>query len=194
MAMPEFQHCPTCDEEYAASATACAECGAALTPGPLPRLEHGSRAAGSAEPAAGATLDRLLTRMPGKQADHAVRALLLEAIPCRVECDGHEKTYTPERPPMEPFAISRPVAVYVAADQLDPAQAVLDSFTDGDLIGDQWNTASAETEIEIDATDAGADLDDTPSASEPIEPEGTSIGTALVVGAVIIALLLLFAR
>src|SRR5690242_21700231 len=114
----ELQHCPACDEEYVAGVATCVECGGPLQPGPLARLEQRARtltrADASADAGGGTPRPmRLLAEIPGLQADHAVRALLLEGIACRVECQGVGKTYEPDQPPAEPFAITLPVSIYV---------------------------------------------------------------------------------
>jgi hypothetical protein len=199
----DLQHCPACDEEYVAGATSCAECGGPLTAGPLARLEAAAR--GSSVEAAPATrsLDRLLARLPGRQADQAARALVMEGLSCRAECQGLEKTYTPERPPAEAFAVSLDVALYVHGDDLESAQAVLDSFAHDDLIGNQWD----EVEGRGDGGDARpaerhADgvAEDVPAGSgpsvddRPIEPEGTSLRTAALIVAIALLLLFLFGR
>src|SRR6185503_4732629 len=97
----EPQHCPTCQTEYVAGIAACADCGGPLTPGPLGRYT-GATSAAQQTAASGAApsgaFDAVLAQLPGIQADRAVRALLLEEIPCFVECQGMTKTYLPGAP------------------------------------------------------------------------------------------------
>jgi hypothetical protein len=196
--MSDVQHCPACDEEYVSGIPACVDCGGPLTPGPLPRFEApATRPADAGGAAARGALDRLLARLPGKQADQAVRALLLENIACRVLCEGLEKTYTPERPPAEPFAVSLPVEVYVAAQQHDAAQDVLTSLEQEDLIGEQWSDVEGEPHALEPPVAAGASADEPGEdqyADAAPEPQGTSLVTAVLVVAVVLALLFLFGR
>jgi hypothetical protein len=197
-----LQHCPACDEEYVASVTACVECGGPLQPGPLERLERRARdvgaGAGRGETAA-STPSRLLTRIAGLQADHAVRALLLEGIACRVDCQGLARTYQPGQPPAEPFAVTLPVSIYVDEAQLDAAQDVLSSFEAGDLIGDQWSDEPAEPAGDIE-TFAEPIADREPAepveAIPDVEPvsESTSLRTVVLIVVAAIVLLFLFGR
>jgi|SRR5215468_2086067 len=161
----DLQHCAACEEEYIAGVAACIECGGPLAPGPLERASGRTR--GGAPAADESTrLDRLAAELPGLQADHAVRALLLEEIPCRIECQGIQKSYLPGRPPDSPLAMTLPVKIYVAAAQLEPAQEVITSLAEhDDLIGEQWS----EIEPDDDADDKhDNDLDDEP-AHESLE-------------------------
>jgi hypothetical protein len=197
-----LQHCPACDEEYVAGVAACVECGGALQPGPLQRLEHRARDIAGTGPgdATASSPTRLLTRIAGLEADHAVRALLLEGIACRVDCQGLARTYQPGQPPAEPFAVTLPVSIYVDEAQLDAAQDVLSSFESHDLIGDQWSDEGT--------VDAAADLDalaEPVADREPSEPvealpdvepaaESTSLRTVALIVIVAIVLLFLFGR
>jgi hypothetical protein len=202
----ELQHCPTCDEEYVAGVATCVECGGPLQPGPLERLEQRARTltrpGKSVDAAGGAPRPmRLLAEIPGLQADHAVRALLLEGIACRVETQGVGRTYEPDQPPAEPFAVTLPVSIYVSDAQFDAADEVLNSFEPGDVIGDQWSDAGGE-----DASLAEADASLEPvgdreptQPSEPLSdsepsPEGTSLRTVVLIVVVAIVLLFIFGR
>jgi hypothetical protein len=196
-----LQHCPACDEEYVASVTACVECGGPLQPGPLERLERRARDSAAtvrSDPAAAAPR-RLLTRIAGLQADHAVRALLLEGIACRVDCQGLARTYQPGQPPAEPFAVTLPVSIYVDEAQLDAAQDVLSSFEAGDLIGDQWSDERAESAGDIEtSTEPVADREpaEPVEAIPDVEPasESTSLRTVVLIVVAAIVLLFLFGR
>ena len=198
----ELQHCPECQEEYVAGVTACVECGGALHPGPLERLPKSARRADAARPVPEDGTEqsyRLLARMPGVQADHAVRTLLLEEITCRVECQGIVKTYAPGAPPAEPFAVTLPVSVYVMDAQHDSAQEILSSLSSDDVIGDQWSAvedADADSAIGEDEPLADADAEpaaDDPPAGEPVA-ESTSLRTVLLIVVAAIVLLFLFGR
>jgi hypothetical protein len=196
--MSELQHCPACDEEYVAGVAACVDCGGPLTPGPLARLEARARRSDAAPAAPATHLDRLLLRLPGAQADQAVRALLLEGIACRVECGSLGKTYTADRPPEEPFAVNLPVAVYVDAAHEDAAHEVVTSLEDDDLIGEQWSDADEpdpgrEANAEVAAED-GTSADSDAAVEGAIEPEGTSLRTAVLIVVIIVVLLFLFGR
>jgi hypothetical protein len=211
--MSDLQHCAACREEYVAGVAACVECGQPLQAGPLPR---GAAPATRAAPAAGADppLDRLVAELPGLHADQMVRALLLEEIACRVECEGVEKVYRPGQPPAEAFAITLPVSLYVADATYESAQEIVQSLRQEDVIGDQWSAAPAEDEGAADAIDAAADPDaaDEPGAAskfaydhfagapdaqptlgEPVA-ESTSLRTVVLIVLAGIALLFLFAR
>ena len=143
--MSDLQHCAPCQQEYIAGVAACVECGKPLQAGPLPR---GDAPATPAAPVASsdAPLDRLLAELPGLQADQMVRALLIEEITCRVECQGVAKVYRPGHPPSEPFAVTLPVVVYVGDAQYDSAQEIVQSLAQEDVIGDQWSATPAETD------------------------------------------------
>lgn len=181
-----FQHCPACDEEYVAGIAACVECGGALQPGPLPRLERGERraAAAAAAPAAAAAIagapDTLLTELPGREAHEAAVALLQEGIVCAVECDGASKVYLPHQSPREPFAVSRQVSVFVAADQVERAGEILASLQSEDLIGEQWaSTPPPEAglgDIEPEPADA-----EPPSDAAPLAPSRSTMNVVWVV-------------
>jgi hypothetical protein len=208
--MSDLQHCAACEEEYVAGVAACVECGKPLQAGPLPR--RGTPAAPGASP--DRPLDRLLAELPGVQADQMVRALLLEEIACRVECEGVTKVYRPGQPPNEPFAVTLPVTVYVDDATHASAQEIMQSLAHEDVIGDQWSTAPAETEDEADTLDAEAEQDapvessaastfeddhfadaaaGEPTLSEPTA-ESTSLRTVVLIVLAGIALLFLFAR
>lgn len=200
----EPQHCPNCQTEYVAGIAACADCGGPLAPGPLERYAarpaRGAAtappAAGAAVPATGAGFDAILAQLPGLQADHAVKALLLEEIPCFVECQGLTKTYQPGSPPTEPFAVTLPVTVRVRASDLDSAREIVASLNEDDLIGEQWSDEELAEAIEAGAPPAGVPFDDggtAPHAGAP-EAQGTSMVTAAVILAIVVALLFLFGR
>jgi hypothetical protein len=202
----ELQHCPACDEEYVAGVATCVECGGPLQPGPLARLEERTRALTGADASTGAgggapRPTRLLAEIPGLQADHAVRALLLEGIACRVECQGVGKTYEPDQPPAEPFAVTLPVSIYVSDAQFDAAHEVLNSFEPGDVIGDQWSNSEAEAAPLAEAESSLEPVADREplQPSEPLtdaEPaaESTSLRTVVLIVVVAIVLLFLFGR
>ena len=200
----ELQHCPTCDEEYVAGIATCVDCGGPLQPGPLERLEQRARArtrpAAHADTGAAAPT-RLLAEIPGLQADHAVRALLLEGIACRVEAQGVSRTYEPGEPPAEPFAVTLPVKIYVPEAQHTAAEDVLNSFDTGDLIGDQWSDEGAEA-APLDDADAAPEVVADREPAEPVEAlgdgepaaESTSLRTVVLIVAVALVLLFLFGR
>lgn len=211
--MNDLQHCAACAEEYVAGVAACVECGQPLQAGPLPR---GAATATVAAPDAGAntTLDRLLAELPGLQADQMVRALLLEEIPCRVECQGVAKVYRPGQPPSEPFAVTLPVIVYVDDAQYESAQEILQSLAHEDVIGNQWSAAPDQTEDAADRLDADPQQDtpvepraavtfeddhfaDAPHAEEALSAptaESTSLRTVVLIVLAGVLLLFLFAR
>jgi len=199
-----LQHCPSCDEEYVAGVAACVECGGPLQPGPLARLERGARTADSERTTAGPPRpDRLLAELPGLQADHAVRALLLEGVACGVECRGVRKVYVPGEPPAEPFAVTLPVTVYVSDAQYETAQDIVASFQTDDMIGDQWTDGEAEPDeaalIEVEPTGMPVDENQHVLAGEALAddeptPESTSLRTVVVIVVVAVVLLFLFGR
>lgn len=195
-----LQHCPACDEEYVAGIATCVECGGPLQPGPLERLaQRGRMRRGTAPAAPRASLTRLLAKIPGLQADHAVRALLLEGIACRVDCQGVARTYEPGQPPAEPFAVTLPVSIYVDEAQLDAAQDVLTSLESHDLIGEQWNDENADASVEADALAEPVGDREPAQASEPFpdaEPpaESTSLRTVVLIVVAALVLLFLFGR
>jgi hypothetical protein len=199
------QHCPTCQTEYVAGIAACADCGGPLTPGPLGRYAGGataSRAATAGAPAATGAFDAVLTQLPGAQADRAVRALLLEEIPCFVECEGLTKIYQPGSPPTEPFAVTLPVTVHVRHGDLETAREVIDSLDSEDLIGEQWSDEEIAEAAEAAAAPAGVPFDDgeppLPSVDDPHagapEPQRTSMVGVVLIVVVVLGLLLLFGR
>lgn len=195
----DYQHCPACEEEYVTGVAACAECGGPLCPGPLARF---APSAGTPAVAPAADADELLERLPGLQADHAVRALLLEGISCRVECRGLTKTYAPGSPPAEPFAVSLTVALYVPRAQRDAAREVLSSLGHDDLIGDQWSAPEDGGTPDDDVIEAQPAVAREPEsdASPPADfdaagapaAEGTGLRTVLLIVAALVALLFLF--
>lgn len=202
------QHCPACQTEYVAGIAACADCGGPLSPGPLGRYAAAPTSAPSGAAVTGAapagTFDALLARLPGIQADRAVRALLLEEIPCHVECQGLTKSYLPGAPPSEPFAVTLPVAVYVRGADLDTAREVIDSLESEDLIGEQWSDEELAEAAEAASPTAGVPFAEPPSATaeaiadDPTagapEPQRTSMVAVVLVVLVVIGLLLLFGR
>lgn len=206
----ELQHCPTCREEYVAGIAACVECGEPLHPGPLPRgaaaAAPAARAAAAANPAT--ELDRLVAELPGRQADHVVRSLLLEGIACRVECQGVVKVYQAEQRPSEPFAVTLPVTIHVAAAQLENAQEVLESLQQEDVIGEQWSEVPSEddasgtrddeyeqAEAERLAASAAAEAEpDDAAVPAPPAAESTTLRTIVLIVVVGLVLLLIFAR
>lgn len=199
------QHCPTCQTEYVAGISACADCGGPLTPGPLGRYAGAAAAAataGTAAAAATGAFDAVLAQLPGIQADRAVRALLLEEIPCFVECQGLTKTYQPGSPPTEPFAVTLPVTVHVRHADLETAREAIDSLESEDLIGEQWSDEEIAEAAEAAAVPAGVPFDDgthaSPAADDPNagapEAQSTSMVSVVVIVAVVLALLFLFGR
>ena len=203
----EPQHCPTCQTEYVAGIAACADCGGPLTPGPLGRYTGAATASSASAAAAGSAaasgdFDAVLATLPGAQADQAVRALLLEEIPCFVECQGLTKTYQPGTPPTEPFAVTLPVTVHVRAADLTTAREVIDSLESDDLIGEQWSDEEIAEAAEAAGVPPMAAADDVeelpvignePAAGAP-EPQQISMVTVVVIVAVVIALLFIFGR
>jgi len=192
-----FQHCPACDEEYVAGIVACVDCGAPLHPGPLPRLEGRAAAAGGADddeaPLPPGAPDALLVELPGRQAHEAVLALLQEGIICAVECDGAHKLYLPQQRPHEPFAVSRPVSVFVATAHLEAAGEVLASLQSEDLIGAQWaDTPPPEDGLDMADDDAAAAA--AAEAPAPLAPTRTSMNIVWVVLLGLALLVYLLAR
>lgn len=202
----DLQHCVPCHEEYVAGVAACAECGGPLQPGPLDRRAARARPGGRADAAtlgaaASGRPDRRLAELPGLQADHAVRALLLEGIACGVVCEGVTQVYAPGQPPAQPFAVTLPVTVYVAGAQYEAAQEILASLQHDDMIGDQWSEAAvAENEavVEIVAADAAEDGEparaDESAAADAPTPESTSLRTIVLVVLAAVVLLFVFGR
>lgn len=207
------QHCPACDTEYVASARVCADCGGPLAAGPPPRYtgrtaaaqapESASDSAAGAPPAA--AFDALLATLPGLQADRLVRMLLLEEVPCAIECDGVHKVYT--APPAQPYAVTLPVSVYVQRDDLDTAQEIAATLEADDLIGDQWSDgAPAEEHREPvpsgttppDDREPLAPAEDAPAAppltATPIQPERSPLLAVVIVVAIVAAAWFLLAR
>jgi len=187
-----FQHCPACDEEYVAGIVACVDCGA-----PLPRLEGRAAAAGGADddeaPLPPGAPDALLVELPGRQAHEAVLALLQEGIICAVECDGAHKLYLPQQRPHEPFAVSRPVSVFVATAHLEAAGEVLASLQSEDLIGAQWaDTPPPEDGLDMADDDAAAAA--AAEAPAPLAPTRTSMNIVWVVLLGLALLVYLLAR
>lgn len=189
------QHCPTCQTEYVAGVTACADCGGPLAPGPLQRYTAAPAGGATAAPAAAAAFDAVLAQLPGLQADHAVKALLLEDIPCFVDCQGLTKIYQPGSPPSEPFAVTLPVTVSVRRADLDTAREVLASLESDDLIGEQWSDDEIAAAAEAAAADAAEpdDAQPTPEDGAP-QAQGASMVTAVVIVVVALGLLFLFGR
>jgi hypothetical protein len=189
------QHCPTCQTEYVAGIPACADCGGPLVPGPLQRYAAPAPGAAAAAAPTAAAFDAVLARLPGLQADRAVRALLLEDIPCFVDCQGLTKTYQPGGPPAEPFAVTLPVTVSVRQADLASAHEVLASLESEDLIGDQWSDAEVAAAAEAAAAE-GAGQGEAPATPDDGAPQlqGTSMLTAVLVLAVVLGLLFLFGR
>jgi len=194
-----LQHCPACDEEYVAGVATCVECGGALQPGPLPRLQarHERRAAATT-PVATGTADHMLAELPGQQADQIIRLLLLEGIPCRVVCQGIEKRYLPGQPPAEPLAMTLPVAIFVPNEQREAAEDIVGSLEHEDVIGEQWDSEPAtapESERDEDAEsyEALPMVDDAPIPAAP-QPTGTSVRTLLIIAAIGLVLIFLLAR
>lgn len=201
----DLQHCPACQEEYVAGVASCVECGAALQPGPLERLEQRARRGGGSDATApgAARPDRRRAQMPGLQADHAMRALLLEGITCGVWCEGVEKVYAPGHPPAEPFAVTLPVTVYVTDAQYEAAEEVLASLQHDDVIGEQWSATEvdAENEAIVEAGPAAEPADyseparaDEPAAADGPSPESTSLRTIVLIVLAAIVLLFVFGR
>lgn len=117
---------------------ACGDCGAPLTPGPLPSPPAADSNRHRAEPSAAQTPDTKLIDLPGLQADFAVQALTLEGIVCGLECQGIRKIRLPAGPPEEPLAVTLAVSIYVPSDRMSEAQSILRSLEPEDVIGAQW--------------------------------------------------------
>ena len=196
-----LQHCAACREEYVAGVAACVECGAPLQPGPLDRSAPAARGPRVDEPTASALPDRLLAKLPGAEADQVVRTLLREGIACGVSCDGIERVYAPDKPPMEPFAVSLPVSLFVTAAQYEQAQEILASCQQEDVIGDQWESATADEESEmvmapdeeIVADAEPLPADDGTATGEPV-PESTTLRTAILIVLIGVFLYFMFGR
>ena len=196
-----LQHCAACREEYVAGVAACVECGAPLQPGPLDRSAPSTRGPRLDEPTAAAAPDRLLAKLPGAEADQIVRTLLREGIACGVSCDGIERVYAPDKPPMEPFAVSLPVSLFVTAAQYEQAQEILACCQQEDVIGDQWESATADEESEmvmapdeeIVADAEPLPADDGTATGEPV-PESTTLRTAILIVLIGIFLYFMFGR
>jgi hypothetical protein len=196
-----LQHCAACREEYVAGVAACVECGAPLQPGPLDRSAPAARGPRVDEPTASALPDRLLAKLPGAEADQVVRTLLREGIACGVSCDGIERVYAPDKPPMEPFAVSLPVSLFVNAAQYEQAQEILASCEQEDVIGDQWESAPPDEASEMviaPAEEVVADPDPLPTddgtaTGEPV-PESTTLRTAILIVLIGIFLYFMFGR
>jgi hypothetical protein len=140
-----------------------------------------------------------LVELPGLQADLATRALLLEDIAVRVECQGASKLYSAGDKPSEPFAVSLPVSVYVAAPQFDTAQEILASLQQDDVIGEQWSESpldpdgGAVGDDEESARTDEAAAGDTQTLRAPIV-ETTSLRTVVILVIAGALLVFLFGR
>ena len=202
-----LQHCSACRGEYVAGVAACVECGGPLQPGPLDRLAErarkGSGTGAAAEGAATVRPHRRLVELPGLQADHAVRAFLLEGITCGVECEGVTQVYAPGQPPAQPFAVTLPVIVYVTDAQYEAAQEICASSTRRPDRGSVERCISLEVEggavVEDDATaepavDAQPAVGDEDVPADPPSPESTSLRTVVLIVIAAIVLLFVFGR
>jgi hypothetical protein len=194
--MSNEQHCPTCETEYVAGIAACADCGGPLSPGPL---EHMAAAAPPPPPDGGAQaadFDAVLATLPGLQAHHAMQALLMENVPCFLECQGLAKTYQPGSASTGPLAVNLPVTVHVRSADLESAREIVTSIDEEDLIGEQWGDAVEATTVEGGNDDAAVAAGDGTAldADTALQPERTSMVTAVVVVAVVLGLLFLFGR
>lgn len=140
--MPGLQHCAECQTEYVATVRVCAECGGALQAGPLPRFESRDDAsvdAGDAAPVPSMEPPtRVLTTLPGAQAEHVAKLLTMEGIVCLLECDGLQRLRLPNDPVPEPIAVTLPVTLSVPPSRFSDAQAILASLDQDDAIGEQW--------------------------------------------------------
>lgn len=184
--MSQPQHCPSCETEYVAGIAACADCGGPLSPGPLEHLARApDPAAASGAPAA--AFDTILATLPGLQAHHAAQALLMEKVPCSLECQGLTKTYI-DSPPAEPLAVTLPVVVRVRAADVDSAQEIVASIDADDLIGEQWSDGEDEERPPAGAAAASGEAD------TALQPEGRSMTSAIVVVVVVAVLLFVFGR
>jgi hypothetical protein len=194
----DVQHCLTCATEYVAGIEACVVCGTPLTPGPLPR--DGPTGHRAAPRAAGrdSAPHFLLVQRPGLQAHHLVKALLLEDIPCLLECDGLRKTVLSGEDLAEPFAVTLPVSVYVAHHRAAEARQILASLEREDVIGDQWRESdSVETVspvLEAVQDDARSTRPASAADHEPTRGEATSLRFAVLLAAAALVLYFFFTR
>jgi hypothetical protein len=95
--------------------------------------------------------------MPGLQADMIATALTMEGITCLLECQGLRQLRRAEEPSPGLLAGTFLVAIYVAADQIEKAQGVVESVTRGQLIKEQWvadrDTGVGKRRAAFDAAD-----------------------------------------
>ncbi|GIW42702.1 MAG: hypothetical protein KatS3mg076_3279 [Candidatus Binatia bacterium] len=69
----------------------------------------------------------LVATLPGLEAEFAAQALTLEGIPCVLECGDLRTVRLPGGEPVEPFAVTLPVAIYVGREQAEEAREILSS-------------------------------------------------------------------
>jgi hypothetical protein len=159
--VPVLQHCATCQTEYIATATACAECGEVLQPGPLPRYEGYADQAPASDDAAPLAPTEAPTRalgvLPGEQAERLARALTNEGIVCLLECEGFQRLRLPGDPVPEPIAVTLPVQISIPPSRFDDAQGLLALLEQEDVIGRQWEDATARTPDDDEAPDTSED-------------------------------------
>jgi hypothetical protein len=204
--MIQYRHCPTCEEEYNATMLVCVECGGPLTDGPLEYFETGARGARGSDDDDDDELlesddehlvvDQELAKLPGIQADVIVQGLLDEQIPCAVEIGGRRTLYAPDGPRPQPFGITTPVTVFVAAEHHEPAHDMLVSLPEeDDAIGEQWAAATAALEAEMQDDDqAGPSEVAVDQSADAPTPESHSLLTIAVVVIVGILVLVFFGR
>lgn len=187
--MEDARHCPDCRNEFVAHVEVCSDCGRPLQPGELPRVstrreEEPAHEVGIPEhgvpPEAPDPPDTLVATLPGEDAEQVARALALEQITSLLDCDGTQELRGPFEPPKPALARRKPVSIYVAAQHVDDAHAVIESLMHEDPIGEQWRGAHA-------GTSAVPDLDDEIAAESEFsvavaEPAGMEVPHAEGVG------------
>jgi hypothetical protein len=184
------QHCPACRTEFIAGVAACTDCAGSLEPGALPDLA--AAVAARESPIVNDSPDTLLTTLPGLRADLVVRALVMEGIACLLACDGQTKLCGPNDGAQGPFAITLPVAIYVARRRVDEAEAIVQSLEREDLVGVEWNEGDAvelSAEFEAEAEPAATEEDE--STLQYVGPRAEGTTHRLIVLLAIVAAVLI---